>query len=69
MRTHDELADDAARLTRCAELEALLDMLCRRHRARSAEELPQSLPGEEGDRLRQLLDEVKEWTRERRAAE
>ena len=61
MRTAEQCAIDEARMQRCAELEALLDLLVKRHHGRTPEEL-QWLPGPEGDRLRQLLDEVREWS-------
>ncbi|HYK36872.1 hypothetical protein [Alloacidobacterium sp.] len=66
MRSAEQLRDDARRLQVCCELETTLAILTRRHHGRSPEELAQWLPGEEGERLRMLLDEVREWSRETR---
>jgi len=63
MRTPEDLQRDQRRLAICNEIETTLDELTRRHHGRSPEESAQWLPGEEGDRLRQLLCKVKEWSR------
>ena len=69
MRTREQLLEDERRLERCAELEALIERVAKKHPGLSLRELAAKLPAAEGESLLVLIDELEIQSRETRAME
>ena len=69
MRTAEQIAHDERRLERCAQSEAAIDQVAAAHPGLSLTELVEHLPANEAARLLEMVDEVREWSRETHAVE
>ena len=64
MRTPEQLLEDQRRLERCAEFEALIERVAKKHPGLSLRELAAKLPARESARLLELADELSIWSQE-----